>query len=156
MNEPLTERISRTLALRFQAECPPIPRMLGSWDAETVEAHNSVVGKTIKSLDISGDQLFMRFTDGTGIHIWDDGQSCCEVRHMHCDDDLDAFVGAEFRGAEVREGGTKESEWGVWESQFLIVNTSIGSFTVANYNERNGYYGGFDITVRPLDPEPTP
>lgn len=31
------------------------------------------------------------------------------------------------------------------ESQFLMIRTSLGVFTVVNYNEHNGYYGGFAL-----------
>ena len=70
---------------------------------------------------------------------------------MHTDDELTDFHGAEFRGAEVRDGPTKSKYGEPQESQFLIIHTSIGDFTVVNYNEHNGYYGGFWIVAREHD-----
>ena len=64
---------------------------------------------------------------------------------MHTDDDLAAFVGAKLLGARIADGPTIEEDYEVKESQFLIVETSLGEFTVVNYNEHNGYYGGFEL-----------
>lgn len=133
-----------------------------SGNAETVAAHNGAVGKEIVSVamiavdgryrsmgESPGDTMEILFADGTGIHVFDDGQSCCEHRYAVCDDDLTPFVGAKFVGAEVRDGPTEDHEYGdLKECQFLVVNTDRGSFTVANYNEHNGYYGGFWLVVR--------
>lgn len=131
---------------------------------ETVEAHNAAMGKVIASVAMEhegdryhsmgespGDTLVLRFDDGTGIRFYDDGQSCCEHRYMHTDDDLAHFVGAAFMGAELRDGPEVEGDYDVKECQFLLVNTSVGAFTMANYNEHNGYYGGFMIVVHPTE-----
>ena len=50
--------------------------------------------------------------------------------------------------AEIREAPNEPDEYGDHEVQFLLVNTSIGTFTVASHNEHNGYYGGFDIVIK--------
>ena len=141
-------------------------QMLGGNEA-TVEAHNAAVGKTISSVairkqdeegDVWEDAILMHFTDGTGIRIWDGGQSCCEHRYMNCDDDLSYHVGAEFKGAEIRETEPEEDgEYGdVHEIEFLHLNTSKGVITVANHNLHNGYYGGFYVKIAPLPDPPTP
>ena len=126
-----------------------------SRNRETAEALKAAVGKTIQDISIgeekaewsTPDTLRFTFTDGSGLKIWDDGQSCCEHRYMYTDDELTDFYGAEFRDAEVRDGPSESPDgWGeVKESQFLIITTSVGQFTVVNYNEHNGYYGGFLI-----------
>ena len=103
------------------------------------------LGKTIKTVEIVDNTLHIAFTDGTTLSLWDGGQSCCEHRYMNTDDNLDEFVGARFMGAEVRAGGAWAAGYDVEESQFLIVHTSLGEFTVVNYNRHNGYYGGFWI-----------
>ena len=130
---------------------------------ETVEAHNAAVGKTIASAgvehesgryrsrgDNEGRTFILRFTDGTGLKFWDDGQSCCERRYMVCDDDLSYLSGATFTGAELRNAPTVNGEYGETECQFLVINTDKGSATIANYNEHNGYYGGFAVEVREI------
>lgn len=115
-------------------------------NAETVEVHQRAIGKTIKSAKLSDDVLKFEFTDGTGLNVWDDGQSCCEERYMTTDDDLSAFAGAEFRGLDLRDGPTVVGGYGdVHEVQFLIVKTSLGDFTMETHNEHNGYYSGFWI-----------
>ena len=138
-----------------------ILKMLGG-NEEIVEAYNDAVGKTIASLviqkrdkdgDVWDDSILMHFTDGTGIRIWDDGQSCCEYRYMNCDDDLSYHVGAEFKGAEIRETEPEEDDYGVHEIEFLHLNTSKGVITVANHNEHNGYYGGFWVNIKPITRE---
>ena len=113
---------------------------------ESVEAVTEASGKEIAALDIDEKRLLFTFADGTAMKLYDDGQSCCERRYMHTDDQLEDFVGAQFREAEVRNGPTESIEYGdPKESQFLVVTTSVGQFTVVNYNEHNGYYGGFAI-----------
>lgn len=127
-------------------------------NAETADAFVSAIGKTISRIEINdsynnGDGgLEIGFTDGTGIVLFDDGRSCCERRWMHTDDDLSYFVGAKLRSAEISDGPTVMDEFGdPKESQFLTVTTSKGVFTVVNYDEHNGYYGGFALLCRALD-----
>lgn len=114
--------------------------------AESVGVFRQNIDKKIADLEISEEELIFTFTDGTRMKMFDDGQSCCETRYMHTDDDLKYFVGAQLWNAEVREGPAKQVEWGEEEeTQFLVITTSKGQFTVVNYNIHNGYYGGFDI-----------
>ena len=135
--------------------------MLGGHEA-TARAVGNAEGKTITSIaltdDTSDGALRFDFTDGSALLIYDDGRSCCESRWMHTDDNLSDFVGAVFLGAEVRDGPEEEGgEYDEYkESQFLVISTSIGQFTVINYNEHNGYYGGFWMVARELPAEATP
>lgn len=112
-----------------------------------IEAIKKAVGRRIASIVLDGetDRLNVAFDTGDVLRIWDDGQSCCERRYMSTDDDLAHYAGATFIGADVRLGDNREDDYDVHEVSFLIVNTSLGSFTVANHNEHNGYYGGFEI-----------
>jgi hypothetical protein len=41
--------------------------------------------------------------------------------------------------------------YGNHDLAFLIVTTSLGSFTVANHSEHNGYYGAFELSCKWLD-----
>lgn len=119
---------------------------------ESVAAWTSAVGKRIAALELADDELRFTLADGSRVALYDDGQSCCESRHLDTDDDLKSFVGAELRGAEVRDAGeTTEGEYGnVHEIQFLVVETSSGQFTVSAHNEHNGYYGGISIRAKAL------
>ena len=124
--------------------------MLGG-NAESAQTFRDAIGKKIASLEIDDNELKIRFEDGTGIFLVDSGQSCCEARYMNCDDDLSAFIGATLMGGEVKDGPDEEDQYGqAKECQFLVITTNRGPFTVANYNEHNGYYGGFWITVNKL------
>lgn len=132
-----------------------IKRLFGD-NSETVAAYNGAVGRVIASAvmdnSIDPNRLVLRFTDSTGIYIFDDGQSCCETRYMTTDDDLASFTGATFNGLELREAPDRETEYGEpHEVQFLLINTSKGVFTLETHNEHNGYYGGFAIEVRVLE-----
>ena len=130
---------------------PGIGVML-SWlggNESSVAALKESAGKEIATLDIDEERLLFTFTDGTAMKLYDNGQYCCEKRYMHTDDRLGDFIGAQFRKAEVRDGPTEIMEWGEpKESQFLLITTSIGQFTVVNYNEHNGYYGGFALEAK--------
>jgi len=119
------------------------------------------VGKRIKYLEIQtheddyfreDDELRVGFTDGQTIKIFDDGRSCCEERYMRTDDDLTTFIGADFRGARVEDGPDIEDDYDKHECQFLLVDTSLGTFTIANHNKHNGYYGGFAISAELVEP----
>ena len=95
------------------------------------------------------DELRLELDIGVLV-FYDDGQSCCEHRYMHTDDDLQSFVGASFISAEIREVGEKEDKdnWIVHEIDFLLIHTTLGTFTVETHNEHNGYYGGFSVVAR--------
>ena len=117
-------------------------------DRDTGRVIQESVGKEIKSIVLEEEELTIVFDDSRLV-LWDDGQSCCELRYMHTDDKLSDFIGSEFLGAEIRDGPDEEDEYSdVKESQFLVIDTSIGQFTIVNYNEHNGYYGGFAIAGR--------
>ena len=124
------------------------------WD-ETLQALEISRGKIIKDIAFTADDtedgaLRFNFTDGSALLIFDAGRSCCEARWMHTDDKFSDFHGAEFRGAELWDGPIEElSRYdNVRESKFLVIRTSFGAFTVVNYNEHNGYYGGFVMRAR--------
>lgn len=116
-------------------------------------------GKAIKGigilhLDMDPDELQIYFEDGS-IVLLDNNQQCCETRFMHTDDNFGDFLGATFLGAEVLDGPTIEIPGSpknerLQESQFLVISTSVGKFTVVNYNRHNGYYDGFKIEVKNL------
>jgi hypothetical protein len=118
-------------------------QMLGGNKSSAV-AVESCIGKTIKELKID-DNHFQLFFDEGYLDLWDDGQSCCEYRHMYCDDDLSFFTGAKLQGIKIKDGPSKDNDGDVSECQFLIIETDKGEITVANHNEHNGYYGGFYI-----------
>lgn len=108
-------------------------------------------GKKIKLVEVYDDDLNIIFEDNTGIRLFDDGQCCCEKRYMNCDDDLSFFKDSIFSGIELGECEENNiDDYGVQEIQFVKVNTSKGTFTLANYNENNGYYSGFDINVKEI------
>jgi hypothetical protein len=120
--------------------------------SESANAFQESIGKTIKGLWLVDNELRFDFEDGSRIKLFDDGQSCCEYRYMHTDDTLSDFIGAKLMDADVRDGGSIEGEYDCYkESQFLIVTTSLGQFTVVNYNEHNGYYGGFALLCERIE-----
>lgn len=94
---------------------------------------------------VDDEGIRIEFEDETKLYIWDDRLPCCESRFMRTDDDLSSFVGAEFIGAEVRDGPTTKSEYTIDEIQFLVIHTDRGDITMSSHNDHNGYYGGFDI-----------
>jgi hypothetical protein len=123
--------------------------MLSS-NKESIRAFKQAIGKTIVDLGIKENKLVFTFDTGLKMALYDNGQSCCEHRYMHTDDKLSDFIGATFQDAEVRAGGRNEIEEyeDVLDSEFLIITTSKGQFTIVNYNEHNGYYGGFAIEAK--------
>lgn len=111
-----------------------------------------IVEKVIASVELKDDKLCLRFDDGTGVALYDGGQSCCEHRYMVCDDDLAYHAGASLLSVDIADAPEPpKSEYGdEHKVQFLRVTTSKGVIVCSNYNEHNGYYGGFSIQVEEL------
>lgn len=111
--------------------------------------HRNALGKVIASITLEEEKCIVEFDDGTGLVLQDTPQ-CCETRYMRSDDDPLHFVGARLLGVELRDVSTGDSKhWGdPHEIQFLAIKTDRGDFVIANHNEHNGFYGGFDIEVR--------
>lgn len=127
---------------------------------EQYSIFNKSIGKKIKSIVIkehtdgfgSENSLVFEFVDGSRLVIKDDGQSCCERRFLHTDDDLEHYINSKLLDIEISDGpdgGYEDSDNGleILQQQFMKVKTTVGVFTVVNYNYHNGYYGGFDITL---------
>jgi len=116
---------------------------------EAIAIWQNAIGKEITALHLGEDNaLHFAFGDGTRIRVLDNGQCCCEYRYMVTDDNLAQFIGATLLDGEVRDAPNEPDEDGNHEVQFLLITTSKGVFTMASHNEHNGYYGGFDITVK--------
>lgn len=106
------------------------------------------VGKVVEHAYIDEDKLYIDFEDGTRIRIYDDGQSCCESRYMHSDDNPEVLIGGTWVSAQIQDGPVEEGDYGdTREQQFLVVKSTAGTITVVNYNSHNGYYGGFGLTI---------
>jgi hypothetical protein len=119
------------------------------------ETFSACKGKTIAHVALADDELRMLFTDGTGIRLWDDAQSCCESRYMRTDDTLSDFHGAKLIGGEIRDtgeySGEDENTGDCHDIQFLVIETDRGALTVSSHNEHNGFYGGFSVQCRALE-----
>lgn len=131
---------------------PGIGVMLGmlGGNKETVNAAKSSLGKIIKKvwLDEENNKLNFKFEDNSTLEMWDDGQSCCEVRYMRTDDDLTEYSGAKILDFELKYAPNQYDDHDeVHEIQFLDVKTDKGTFQIVNHNEHNGYYGGFWIVA---------
>lgn len=111
-----------------------------------LEKHN---GAIIDSVSVSEDQLTINLRGGPTLKIFDDARYCCEHRYMNCDDNLSDFNGAKLLRVEVADGNGNgagsEYDDELVDILFLKIHTSEGIITVANYNEHNGYYGGFEL-----------
>ena len=124
-----------------------------SINEETVKAFQSSVNKTIAALEMVKNQncvpvqdyLLFTFVDGTRLKLWDGGQSCCEHRYMHTDDDLTSIIGAELMGCKLTEAPRVVDEQGTHEVQFLHIKTRKGVVTMETHNNHSGHYGGFRI-----------
>jgi len=119
-------------------------------NAETVNTLKGSLKKTIKRVCIIENELLFTFTDGSGMKIFDDGQSCCENRYMNTSDDLTEYEDAVLLDFELKDVTNENTEYEDHEIQFLDIKTDKGVFQISNHNEHNGYYGGFWIVAQPL------
>lgn len=100
-------------------------------------------GKVIKELHIQNNVFYIVFEENI-LYLVDNNQQCCESRYFHTDDVLSDFVGSIFVGVRIQDG---EGESPGGDTKFLLIDTSIGTFTVVAYNDHNGSYSGTNITV---------
>jgi len=124
-----------------------IGAMLHALSGGSEHAASEYVGREIEAATIHDERLVLVFTDGTVIHIWDNGQSCCESRYMSMDDDLSSVIGGRLVNIEAKDGPTVEDYGGEHETCFVEIATDKGFITITNHNEHNGYYGGFGLTI---------
>jgi hypothetical protein len=146
-----------------------IQQLFGGWDKTSAESFNQGLNKVITALTLDNNSydcnddneyhnnggLHFTFEDGYKMRLYDAGQSCCEKRYMHTDDDLSYYVGATLTGAEIVKGPADPDRNDDdddlpddrHEIQFLKVDTNRGRFTVETHNEHNGYYGGFSVVA---------
>lgn len=120
----------------------------GWGDPSYAEIIAPALGSVIRG--VSADDPFRLCFDHGTLELSDTAEYCCESRYMTCDDATDDFVGAEFLGLEVADCADLD-DGEVHEVQFLKIKTSLGDITVANHNEHNGYYGGFNLVARWMD-----
>lgn len=119
---------------------------------DALEAILFCKGKTITKINLdSSESLFIEFSDSSHIELFDKNQQCYEVRWIRTDDNLKPFIGSVFFDATVSDGPTRavdNIDIKEVESQFLIIKTSEGEFTVVSYNEHNGYYSGITLDAK--------
>ena len=123
-----------------------IGAMLHSLSGGSENAPEQYYGKVIVSAEIDETEIEIGFSDGLSIVIWDNGQSCCEYRHMTTDDDIKSLVGGTLISIEAKEGPDID-DGEAHETMFVEIATDKGFVTVVTHNEHNGYYGGFGLTI---------
>lgn len=107
-----------------------------------------VLGRTVKAAEIKNNALILRFVDGSGVRIFDDGQQCCELRYLHTDDDVSSLVGAKVLDICEKDGTNVDEEGGdVHETTFIEIQTNKGFVLLVNHNEHNGCYSGFAVAI---------
>lgn len=118
-----------------------------SGNKETVKALEACHGEEISNAELDQDNgIKIYFKNGKTLHLWDDGQSCCEHRYMRTDDKLGEMKGQFFQYASIKEAPNID-DGECHEVQFLEIQTDRQTFTMSSHNEHNGYYGGFSIVA---------
>lgn len=131
---------------------PGIGAMLHDLSGGSEQNPDNYYGKTIKKADFKNDALSILFVDGVKIYISDNGQSCCETRYMRTDDDVEFLNGKELIKIEVKLCDNLPDQYGEHECVFLEIMVSDGPVTFSFHNEHNGYYGGFGLDIREVQP----
>ena len=126
---------------------PGVGSMLHGLGGGSAHDPSEYYGREITEAHINDDRLRLKFSDGTVIKLWDNGQSCCEDRYITCDDDVSDLVGGKLLNIEVKDSGEKEEEYDVHEWVFIEVATDKAFISMTTHNEHNGYYGGFGLTI---------
>ena len=126
-------------------------KLVSDFGSNTPEIMKRCAHRKIDDIVVEENHTSILF-DGMELVITDNGQSCCEQRYMSTDDDATYHVGSLFMGIAL---GSVEEDTGArpdvcgdgdaHDIQFLDIYTTLGVISIANHNEHNGYYGGFDI-----------
>lgn len=112
------------------------------------------VAKTTQSIvfgqdDNERDRIALFFKDGTRLDMYDDGQSCCEVRYITTGHDLKiepaGLLSIELRNVIALSNASEEHE-----IVFLHVITDRETIVFETHNEHNGYYGGFNVRIEEI------
>jgi hypothetical protein len=109
---------------------------------------DDIKGKTIRFAKLVENKVFLQFTDGTRIKLYDDGQSCCENRYISTDDEMNNIEDGLLLDIEKKEGPIVEKDCEVHEQIFVEIKTDKGFVTLCTHNEHNGYYGGFALVLQ--------
>jgi hypothetical protein len=107
--------------------------------------------KTISNISLLNDtELQFEFTDGSSFIIFDNGQTCCEERYLTTEDDLSSFIGDQFLEITEKNYTIEDLSNGSGDAECLDieVQTNKGFFSFQCHNDHNGYYGGFDISIK--------
>ena len=126
--------------------------MIDTLDWEAIQPHLAKTLTVVRVDPLANDEngALLFEVGGKRFMLFDDGQSCCENRWLHTDDDLPSFVGAKFVGFDCSPGPTEDDEdgcTGTKGSMFVHLHTDRGTITMVAYNHHNGYYGGFNAEL---------
>lgn len=120
-----------------------------SLDVDPAKYYGRKIVAVQTSRENGEDSLFLKFDDGACIRLYDAASYCCEHRYMTCDDDVQSLIGGTLTEINVKAGPAKwdESNYSQDDIEFLEVRTDKGFITIANHNDHNGYYGGFELAL---------
>lgn len=99
------------------------------------------LNKTIENVVLVDDNLYINFTNGTALRIWDQAQVCCERRYMSCNYKLESFQGATLLDIQFNH-----SEFINFDKVMSIeFTTSKGKFTVENHIDHDEFKFRFNL-----------
>lgn len=116
---------------------------------------NKFAGKTIlkATFDEDDNSLFLDFSDGIRITIFDDMQLCCENCFMKIEDDIKFLNGKILKSIHIKSARPddivdKYGDIPIDDMSFIEIQTDKGSITISNYHQHIGCNGGFNIFLR--------
>jgi hypothetical protein len=99
-------------------------------------------GKTISSIHILCDNLYINFEGGVALRIWDCNDTYSDCRYMKCNDTLESFSGSKLLNLIIKPVNSGGDEL---DSLLMEFETTNGTFTIINYNSHNEQYSSFWI-----------
>lgn len=104
----------------------------------------------IVSIKIDDNQITIKTKTSSGaLHtmiLTDDMRLCCENRYFRTDDDVADYIGDYLTGIDVRLLNDRDYK-NQRDVAFLHITTDKGVLVVQAYNEHNGYYEGFGVSI---------
>lgn len=109
-----------------------------------------LVGQILTALQVEDHTITL--TAGGRTFILEDPNDCCEKRYFHTDDEVAPHLQTHIISIEVAKAPSLEdADGGRHEVCFLRIGTTVGVFVVSAHNIHNGYYGGFNLCVHPVE-----
>lgn len=99
----------------------------GGSDHDPSEYYGNKIVAARLDKEADPERVEIVFDGGKTIHIWDNGQSCCESRYITCDDDWAVLIGGKLLAIETKPGPGKLKILNLKEDSLILCICLVAS-----------------------------